>query len=213
MLPGNQVLESFEFQQFKAFGQIFFRTRGRSWGSTGKRRRANATWSRLRFSTAKSLEGWDVAIFMTSLNLFFKDFEDFDIANEDDVLEEFLGLERSKPKVPQLKWEKGGFNLCKEIWKYENLYYSRSHRSKREQLLQRWTSWTLASSISRRRQSQAKKKMRYLMWLSFWTSVFLLCISSYLSLFFFHLFSFPYFVFSSISLFLMKKGQAESPRR
>ena len=37
------------------------------------------------------------------LKLFFKDFEDFDIANEDDVLEEFLGLERSKPKVPQLK--------------------------------------------------------------------------------------------------------------
>ena len=30
---------------------------------------------------------------------FLKDFEDFDIANEDDVLEEFLGLERSKPKV------------------------------------------------------------------------------------------------------------------
>ena len=40
-----------------------------------------------------------MAIVMTSLNLFFKDFEDFDIANEDDVLEEFLGLERSKPKV------------------------------------------------------------------------------------------------------------------
>ena len=43
-----------------------------------------------------------MAIVMTSLNFFFKDFEDFDIANEDDVLEEFLGLERSKPKVPQL---------------------------------------------------------------------------------------------------------------
>ena len=62
MLPGNQVLKSFVFQQFKAWGQIFFRTRGRSWGSAGKRRRANATWFRPRFSTAKSLEGWDVAI-------------------------------------------------------------------------------------------------------------------------------------------------------
>ena len=30
MLPGNQVLKSFVLQQFKAFGQIFFRTRGRS---------------------------------------------------------------------------------------------------------------------------------------------------------------------------------------
>ena len=45
------------------------------------------------------------------------------------------------------------------------------------------------------------------------TFVFLLCISSYLSLLFFHLFSFRYFLFSSISLFLMKNGQAESPRR
>ena len=90
----------------------------------------------------------------------------------------------------------------------ESLDHFRSHRSKREQLLPRWTSWKLANSISRRRQSQAKKKKRYLMWLSF-----LLCISSYLSLLFFHLFSFRYFVFSSISLFLMKNGQAESPRR
>jgi hypothetical protein len=31
------------------------------------------------------------------------DFDDFDIANEDDVLEEFLGLERSNPKVSVLK--------------------------------------------------------------------------------------------------------------
>ena len=29
----------------------------------------------------------------------WQDFDDFDIANEDDVLEEFLGLERLKPKV------------------------------------------------------------------------------------------------------------------
>ena len=43
--------------------------------------------------------------------------------------------------------------------------------------------------------------------------VFLLCISSYLSLLLFHLFSFRYFVFSSISLFLMKKGKAESLKR
>ena len=28
-----------------------------------------------------------------------KDFEDFDLANEDDVLEEFLGIERENPKV------------------------------------------------------------------------------------------------------------------
>ena len=28
-----------------------------------------------------------------------QDFDDFDIANEDDVLEEFLGLERDNPKV------------------------------------------------------------------------------------------------------------------
>ena len=90
----------------------------------------------------------------------------------------------------------------------ENLDHFRSRRSKREQLLPRWTSWKLASSRSRRRQSQAKKNMRYLMWLSF-----LLCISSYLSLLFFHLFSFRYFVFSSISLFLMKNGQAESRKR
>ena len=45
---------------------------------------------------------WPLLFVMTNLNLFFKDFEDFDIANEDDVLEEFLGLERSKPKVLQL---------------------------------------------------------------------------------------------------------------
>ena len=44
-----------------------------------------------------------IVICYDQLQLFFKDFEDFDIANEDDVLEEFLGLERSKPKVPQLK--------------------------------------------------------------------------------------------------------------
>jgi len=31
------------------------------------------------------------------------DFEDFDIANEDDVLEEFLGLERLKPKIEPFK--------------------------------------------------------------------------------------------------------------
>ena len=30
---------------------------------------------------------------------FLQDFDDFDISNEDDVLEEFLGLERLKPKV------------------------------------------------------------------------------------------------------------------
>ena len=29
----------------------------------------------------------------------FQDFEDFDLANEDDVLEEFLGIERENPKV------------------------------------------------------------------------------------------------------------------
>ena len=29
----------------------------------------------------------------------FKDFEDFDIANEDDELEEFLGIQRRDPKV------------------------------------------------------------------------------------------------------------------
>ena len=28
-----------------------------------------------------------------------QDFDDFDIANEDNVLEEFLGLERDNPKV------------------------------------------------------------------------------------------------------------------
>merc|ERR1719167_818509 len=31
------------------------------------------------------------------------DFDDFDIANEDDLLEEFLGLERLKPKIEPFK--------------------------------------------------------------------------------------------------------------
>ena len=112
--------------------------------------------------------------------------------------------------------KRGGSIYAKRLYirvNNENLEHFRSHRSKREQLLPRWTSWKLASSRSRRRQSQAKKKTRYLMWLSFWTFVFLLYISSYLSIFFFHLFSFRYFVFSSISLFLMKNGQAESRKR
>ena len=30
---------------------------------------------------------------------FFKDYDDFDVANEDDELEEFLGLPRKTPKV------------------------------------------------------------------------------------------------------------------
>ena len=34
-----------------------------------------------------------------SRNNILQDFDDFDISNEDDVLEEFLGLERLKPKV------------------------------------------------------------------------------------------------------------------
>ena len=118
-----------------------------------------------------------------------------------------------KTKGTAIEIIKRGIQFMQRDFICANNEIFRSHRSKREQLLQRWTSWKLANSISRRRQSQAKKKMRYLMWLSFWTSVFLLCISSYLSLFFLHLFSFRYFVFSSISLFLMKKGQAESPKR
>ena len=212
MLPGNQVLKSFVFQQFKAFGQIFFRTRGRSWGSVGKRRRANATWFRPRFSTAKSLEGWDVAIVMTSLNLFFEDFEDFDIANEDDVLEEFLGLERSKPKVPQLKWEKGGFNLCKET-----LYTCQQWKSWEPQIAPVKTG-AVAPEVNKlkvgklevKEEAKSSKEKDEVFDETF---VFLLCISSYLSLLFFHLFSFRYIVFSSISLFLMKNGQAESRNR
>ena len=33
------------------------------------------------------------------ITILSKDFEDFDLANEDDVLEEFLGIERENPKV------------------------------------------------------------------------------------------------------------------
>ena len=77
----------------------------------------------------------------------------------------------------------------------ENLEHFRSHRSKREQLLQRWTSWKLANSTSRRRQSQAKKKMRYLMWLS--------SGHSYSSSVFLHICPFSSFIFSLfVTLFL-----------
>ena len=79
----------------------------------------------------------------------------------------------------------------------ESLDHFRSHRSKREQLLPRWTSWKLASSRSRRRQSQAKKKMRYLMRLSYSFSVFLhICpFSSFIFSLFVTLFLAPYLCF------------------
>ena len=34
-----------------------------------------------------------------NLDIFFKDYEGFDIANEDGDLEEFLGIPRKNPKV------------------------------------------------------------------------------------------------------------------
>ena len=64
---------------------------------------------------------WSAYIFLTNKKEddpnfhFLKDFEDFDIANEDDVLEEFLGLERLKPKVCKshtFNWP----NFCIFIW-------------------------------------------------------------------------------------------------
>ena len=43
------------------------------------------------------LSEWDLCLHK-SVTDFQQDFEDFDLANEDDVLEEFLGIERENPK-------------------------------------------------------------------------------------------------------------------
>ena len=37
-------------------------------------------------------------MFANFFGIVLQDFEDFDLANEDDVLEEFLGIERENPK-------------------------------------------------------------------------------------------------------------------
>ena len=43
------------------------------------------------------LSEWDLCLHKKVTD-FQQDFEDFDLANEDDVLEEFLGIERENPK-------------------------------------------------------------------------------------------------------------------
>ena len=54
----------------------------------------------LRYSMERSLEGSVCGgIWSYRLIIYFKDYEGFDIANEDDDLEEFLGLPRKNPKV------------------------------------------------------------------------------------------------------------------
>ena len=108
--------------------------------------------------------------------------------------------------------KRGGFNLCKET-----LY-----------TCQQWKSWALqiapvktgavapevnklkVGKLDIKEEAKSSKEKDEVFDETF---VFLLCISSYLSLLFFHLFSFRYIVFSSISLFLMKNGQAESRKR
>ena len=43
-----------------------------------------------------------------------QDYETFDVANEDDELEEFLGLPRKHPKASRWWW-----NLAMTRWKYD----------------------------------------------------------------------------------------------
>ena len=73
---------------------------------------------------------------MTSL---LQDFEDFDLANEDDVLEEFLGIERENPKVKaticlQTKPKNPKKNQLKNL----KILFARWSRIKLEQLLPMW---------------------------------------------------------------------------
>ena len=43
------------------------------------------------------------------------DYDDFDTANEDDLLEEFLGLARKQPKVPNM------YVMCSIVWELSSI--------------------------------------------------------------------------------------------
>ena len=75
-------------------------TRGTWWGQVPRRRRDRDTPSRLRYSMERNTVEWVCwRSACSSLTLFAQDYDDFDVANEDDELEEFLGIPRKTPKV------------------------------------------------------------------------------------------------------------------
>ena len=75
-------------------------TRGTWWGQVPRRRRDRDTPSRLRYSMERNTVEWVCwRSACSSLTLFSQDYDDFDVANEDDELEEFLGIPRKTPKV------------------------------------------------------------------------------------------------------------------
>ena len=75
-------------------------TRGTWWGQVPRRRRDRDTPSRLRYLMERNTVEWVCwRSACSSLTLFAQDYDDFDVANEDDELEEFLGIPRKTPKV------------------------------------------------------------------------------------------------------------------
>ena len=71
-----------------------------SWQEEGWSAKRSATsdfqWGRLYRGESKVTNN---TLHLKIITILSKDFEDFDLANEDDVLEEFLGIERENPKV------------------------------------------------------------------------------------------------------------------
>ena len=78
-------------------------------------------WEKITFAISECISTSLIEVFLPKkITDFQQDFEDFDLANEDDVLEEFLGIERENPKEKYFCQKKNEKNHLKnKDWNFQ----------------------------------------------------------------------------------------------